>query len=177
MVVTSPSKGAWPVSWITRNARRSKRWADSGTATSASPALIGSWRLARPLARGGILSGVPRRGGASRNCSLPQPCHPWASFTRPRIWARGRGKDVLHDPSCIRNQNDGVLAFRHADARRLTQMDECVVCQRKVQRTENYMRCHLWAVSRRSICSGLRPTCAARASPKSKVLCGRQAAW
>jgi hypothetical protein len=23
-------------------------------------------------------------------------------------------------------------------------MDECVVCRRKVQRSENYLRCHLW---------------------------------
>ena len=23
-------------------------------------------------------------------------------------------------------------------------MDECVVCQLKVQRTENYLKCHLW---------------------------------
>jgi hypothetical protein len=22
--------------------------------------------------------------------------------------------------------------------------DQCVVCQRKVQRTENFIRCHLW---------------------------------
>jgi hypothetical protein len=22
--------------------------------------------------------------------------------------------------------------------------DQCVVCQRKVQRSENYVRCHLW---------------------------------
>jgi hypothetical protein len=22
--------------------------------------------------------------------------------------------------------------------------DQCVVCQRRVQRTENYLRCHLW---------------------------------
>jgi len=25
--------------------------------------------------------------------------------------------------------------------------DPCVVCQRKVQRTENYVRCHLWGAS------------------------------
>jgi len=56
-------------------------------------------------------------------------------------------------------------------------MDECVVCRRKVQRTENYVRCHLWAGLRRSTGDVLRRTYAAKASSRSKAQCGKRAAW
>lgn len=56
-------------------------------------------------------------------------------------------------------------------------MDECVVCQRKVQRTENYVKCHLWGAFATFHWQFFGTYCVARANRKSKVPCGRRAAW
>ncbi len=93
MVVTSPRKAAWPVSWIMRSARRSRRWADSGRATSASLALMGAGRLTRSLARGRILSSVPQRDAAAHPETVPSPNPPPPRIFSPAPdWVEGPGK-------------------------------------------------------------------------------------
>ena len=152
MAAISQKKAGWRASWITRNARRSKRSSESGRATSAATGSIGGWspRAALGQEKNHVRRAAPRGGCASGNRNRSSSPGPRRNlFSGPGL-SEGPGKRC--SSRTFMNQESGLRrpCLSARGRKEVIAMDECVVCRRKVQRTENFARCISGAVSRLS---------------------------
>ncbi len=115
-----------------------------------------------PALRSASLCHVRRlRSGGSGSCATTD-C--WARRLRPKNGA-GLEADGRHGPG-----------LRQAGRERRLTMDACVMCRRKVQPAENWLKCHLWGGFAMFTGDALASICAPRASSKSRASSGKRAA-
>jgi hypothetical protein len=79
------------------------------------------------------LRSVTLAGSARGESGFRATLHDSGERVAPEKLARGE-----------RRKNSGALPFGKRAGKGVSAMDTCVMCRRKVERAENWIKCHLW---------------------------------